>query len=225
MTLIIKYLFILFPLFSCTSVVGQNNHDYKIFSDSTALAEFIYNHIHYPLIDYIRGVEGTAIYQIETDSEGRIEKLQLDGTSGSSSLDREARRLIYEIPMDNRTTDTIFSVSIGFKLEDNKIYTQGEIEEQPEFPGGNTEILKFISQNLHWPPEGAEMGIQGSILCGFIIEKDGSINTVEVLRPLDRFFDAEALRVIGRMPKWKAAKKNGKFVRVYYILPVKIHLQ
>ena len=118
-------------------------------------------------------------------------------------------------------------ITINFKLADNKIYTMPEVlEDMPEFPGGNTEIVKFISKNFNWPPEGAEMGISGNIICGFVIEKDGSINIVEVVKPLSHLFDAEVIRVIKRMPNWKAGKKDGKPVRVYFsvIVPVRIRL-
>ena len=62
------------------------------------------------------------------------------------------------------------------------------------------------------------------LVCGFIVEKDGSIVTVEIIRPLDRYIDAEAMRVIKRMPKWKTGEIKGKPVRVYCIVPIKIKL-
>lgn len=99
------------------------------------------------------------------------------------------------------------------------------LDSAPDFLGGNAEILKFISQNLYCPPEGTEIAIQGRVVCGFVIEKDGSINIIEVIRPLVHWFDAEAMRVIKRMPPWIVGKKDGKPVRVYFILPVKINLQ
>jgi TonB family protein len=207
------------------SAMGQSSCNFANLADSAKFAEFIYTNTHYPLIDYVKGIEGTAIYQFETDSVGRITNLQLDSTSGSSSLDREAQRLIYNTPIKRWANNKQISISITFKLDENIIYDQGEIEEKPEFPGGEAEMIKFLSKNLQYPIEVAEMAIQGKILCGFIVEKNGAIQTIEIVRPLDRYLDAEAIRVIARMPRWKAGKKEEKFVRTYCIFPIVFKLQ
>jgi len=204
-------------------VTGQNR-DNDILSDTAKLAAYIYMNIHYPLMDLINNVEGTAVYKFEFDSIMGIKEIITVNSSGSGSLDSEGRRLLWQIPVQGNEYPQN-EISIHFKLADNKIYEMHEVfEDMPEFPGGSAEIDKFIFQNFNWPREGAEMGIQGSILCGFVIEKDGSINIVEVVRPLQHWFDAEAIRVIKRMPKWTPGKKNGKPVRVYYTLPVRVRL-
>jgi protein TonB len=152
------------------------------------------------------------------------DRLNIVHSSGSNTLDMEGKRLLYSIPrQDNQYPKN--ELSIDFKIADNKIYRTSDVLENPtEFPGGDAEMLKFISKNLHFPPEAAESSIQGTVICGFIVEKDGSIGTVEIIRPLDRYIDAEAMRVIKRMPKWKTGKINGKPVRVYCIVPIKIKL-
>jgi TonB family protein len=205
--------------------VGQNKSDYEVFPDSVALAEFIYNNTHYPSMDYAKGVEGTAIYQVEIGKTGRIDNLWLDSTSGSSKLDREALRLIYALPTKKWIKNSKIFIPISFKLADNKIYELVEVDEKPEFPGGETALFQFLAKNLRYPTEAAEMSIQGKVIFGFIVEKDGTIHTVEILSSLDHLCDAEALRVIGRMPEWKPAKKDGKSVRAYYILPIIFRLQ
>jgi len=224
---ITKSSFVLSMLMICMNVTGQNR-DNDILSDSAKLAEYVYINMHYPLIDLINNVEGTAVYKFELDSVLGIKTIKIVKSSGSGSLDREGTRLLWQIPRQ-RNEYPEHEISIIFKLADNKIYEMSEIfglgGEMPEFPGGNAEIVKFISKNFNWPPEGAEMGIQGSIFCGFVVEKDGTINIVEIVRPLQHWFDAEAMRVIKRMPKWTAGKKDGKPVRVYFVLPVRINLQ
>jgi TonB family protein len=222
---ITKSSFVLSMLIICMNVTGQNRGN-DILSDTAKFAEYIYINMHYPLMDLINNVEGTAVYKFEFDSIKGINEIRTINSSGSGSLDREGRRLLLQIPIQRDEYPT-HEISINFKLADNKIYEMSEVsgEEIPEFPGGNAEMVKFISQNLNWPREGAEMGIQGSIICGFVIEKDGSINIVEIVRPLQRWFDAETMRVIKRMPKWTAGKKDGKPVRVYFIVPVRIQLQ
>ena len=219
-----KILLVLFMLFFCLNVAGQRNNDNDILSDSIQLEEFIYINTHYPLIDFVKNIEGSAVYQFDTDSIGRIHELQLVSSSGSSTLDWEARRLIYEIPMQKRGKYTTHKISINFKLADNCIYSAGEVEVKPEFPGGDAGIFNFLSKNLKYPPETTDMRIEGRVLCGFVVEKDGTINIVEILRPLYYLFDAEVMRVIKRMPKWEAGKKDGKPVRTYFICPVNIRM-
>ena len=220
---ITKTFLVLSMLLICLNVTGQNR-DNDILSDTAKLAEYIYINMHYPLMDLINNVEGTAIYKFEYDSITGTKDIKTVSSSGSISLDSEGIRLLWQIPKENKYPK--HEISINFKLADNKIYRVSEVlDDMPEFPGGNLEIIKFISKNFNWPPEGVEMGISGTIICGFIVEKDGSINIVEVVRPIQHWFDAEAIRVIKRMPKWTAGKKDGKSVRVYFILPVKIHLQ
>ncbi|MDR3217403.1 MAG: energy transducer TonB [Dysgonamonadaceae bacterium] len=216
-------LFISLALFACENASGQNFRNKDILSDSTAFAEFIYTNTHYPLIDFVKNVEGTAIYQFDTDSVGRINEIRLVNSSGSSTLDGEAERLIYEIPMQKRSYHTTHKISINFKLDDNKIFQIGEVEEPPKFHGGDKELMNFINRNFNYPPEAVDICVTGRIICGFVVEKDGTITIIEILRSLYDKFDAEAIRVIGRMPKWEAGKKDGKHVRVYFILPVSIH--
>ena len=220
---IIKSSFALSMLMICMNVSGQN-HNNDILSDTAKFSDYIYMNMHYPLMDLINNVEGSAVYKFEVDSITGITEIKTVHSSGSLSLDREGEHLLWQIPIQRKKS---FSqeISINFKLADNKIYEMFEIEDMPEFPGGNVEIGKFISRNFNWPLEGAEMGIQGRIICGFVIEKDGSINIVEIVSPLHHLFDAEAMRVIKRMPRWTAGKKNGKPVRVYFIIPVRIPLQ
>ncbi len=221
---VIKFAFVLSMLLSTNNVIGQNRNN-DILSDSTKLAEYIYTNMHYPLMDLINNAEGTTVYKYVTDSLTGINEIQIVKSSGSGSLNREGKRLLWQIPSSGNEYSPS-EIAIDFKLADNKIYEMFDVlESAPEFPGGNSEMFKFISQNLNWPPEGAEMAIQGSTFCGFVIEKDGSINIVEVVIPLQHWFDAEAMRVIKRMPRWTAGKKDGKPVRVYFILPIKIHTQ
>ena len=221
---ITKSAFVLSILMICMNISGQNR-DTDILSDNTKFAEYIYTNMHYPLIDLINNVEGTAIYKFTFDSITGIKEIKIIKSSGSGSLDREGNRLLWKIPIQGNKYPT-HEISINFKLADNKIHEMSEVsgEEMPEFQGGNAEIGKFISKNFNFPPEAAEMAIQGRIICGIVIEKDGTINIVEILRSLDPLFDAEAMRVIKRMPKWTAGKKDGKPVRVYYVLPVIIRL-
>ena len=99
------------------------------------------------------------------------------------------------------------------------------VEEMPDFPGGQAELLKFIAKSIKYPVIAQENGIQGRVICAFVVNKDGSVVDAEVLRGVDPSLDKEALRVIGTMPKWKPGKQRGKPVRVKYTVPITFRLQ
>lgn len=99
------------------------------------------------------------------------------------------------------------------------------VENQPEFPGGNTAMMKFLSDNIKYPVIAQENGIQGRVICNFVVERDGSITDVQVVRGVDPSLDKEAVRVIQQMPRWKPGKQRGQAVRVRFTLPVVFRLQ
>lgn len=99
------------------------------------------------------------------------------------------------------------------------------VEEQPEFPNGNAAMMKFLSDNIRYPVIAQENGIQGRVICNFVVERDGSITDVQVVRGVDPSLDKEAVRVIQQMPRWKPGKQRGSAVRVRFTLPVVFRLQ
>ena len=100
------------------------------------------------------------------------------------------------------------------------------VESMPEFPGGQQALFRFLSENVKYPVIAQENGIQGRVICQFVVNKDGSIVDVEVARSGgDPSLDKEAVRVIKSMPKWKPGKQRGKPVRVKYTVPVNFKLQ
>ena len=100
------------------------------------------------------------------------------------------------------------------------------VETMPEFPGGQQALFKYLSENVKYPVIAQENGIQGRVICQFVVNKDGSIVEVEVVRSGgDASLDKEAVRVIKSMPKWKPGKQRGKAVRVKYTVPVNFRLQ
>lgn len=100
------------------------------------------------------------------------------------------------------------------------------VETMPEFPGGQQALFKYLSENVKYPVIAQENGIQGRVICQFVVNKDGAIVDVEVVRSGgDPSLDKEAIRVIKSMPKWKPGKQRGKAVRVKYTVPVNFRLQ
>lgn len=101
------------------------------------------------------------------------------------------------------------------------------VEQMPEFPGGAAEMMKYIQKNIHYPEIEKEAGITGKCFIKFVVEMDGSITNVEILKgvPGGTGCDKEAARVVKSMPKWNIGKQNGRPVRVYFNVPISFKLQ
>ena len=108
-------------------------------------------------------------------------------------------------------------------VEETKIFTV--VEQMPMFPGGDAALMGYLRDNMHYPTVAAENGVQGRVVVGFVVERDGSITDVNVLRSVDPSLDREAMRVVKAMPKWTPGTQLGKPVSVKYTLPVKFSLQ
>ena len=144
-----------------------------------------------------------------------------------------------EIVDDNVETEDI---NINAEVEQNEIieeYVAPEVveeevveqeifqivEEMPQFPGGEAKLMEYVAKNIKYPQIARETGIQGRVFVGFVVEPDGSISNVKLLRGIGGGCDEEAMRVIKSLPKWKPGKQRGKAVRVSYQIPVFFKLQ
>ena len=152
---------------------------------------------------------------------------------------------VQEVEVLNLVEDDVETESIEINTEDDKDVevviaapVEAPVEEEeeevvfvvvetmPEFPGGQQALFKYLSENVKYPVIAQENGIQGRVICQFVVNKDGSIVDVEVVRSGgDASLDKEAVRVIKSMPKWKPGKQRGKAVRVKYTVPVNFRLQ
>lgn len=114
-----------------------------------------------------------------------------------------------EAPADSTAKEEVFMVA----------------EQMPEFPGGMKEMLKFLQENVKYPENAMKNNVQGRVIVQFVIEKDGTPTEFKVARSVDPDLDAEALRVLQTMPKWKPGMQRGKIVRVKFTVPVSFKLQ
>lgn len=106
---------------------------------------------------------------------------------------------------------------------ENKVFDV--VEQMPSFPGGAAALMKYLSENIKYPVVAQENGVQGRVVVSFVVERDGSITDVKVVRSIDPSLDREATRVVKSMPKWIPGKQNGSPVRVKYNVPVSFRLQ
>lgn len=130
----------------------------------------------------------------------------------------------FGMPMTRRS-DTK-QESVKTKENPNKVYqsTDKKIEKLPEFPGGLRAFMEYISKNIHYPWICKEQKIQGKVLVGFIVEKDGSVSNVTALKKVHANLDTEAIRVIKSSPKWKPGTMNGEPIRIQMAVYVNFKL-
>lgn len=108
-------------------------------------------------------------------------------------------------------------------VDDNQIFDF--LEEMPEFPGGEAEMMKWLGKNVVYPAIAQENNIQGRVMVGFVVEKNGTVSDVKILRGVDPSLDKEAARVVKSMPKWKPGMQTGKPVRCRFTIPVTFRLR
>lgn len=117
------------------------------------------------------------------------------------------------------TTDVKFDSKVAARNSETDT-VMDKCEVMPKFPGGESGMMKFITENVEYPKEAAEKGIKGKVLVEFVVERDGSINEVKIKKSADPILDKEAMRIAKAMPKWKPGTIDGKAVRVKYIMPL-----
>ncbi len=98
------------------------------------------------------------------------------------------------------------------------------VEDQPEFPGGEAARQKFLEDNLRYPQMAREAGIQGTVFVTFVVERDGSVTDVRILRGIGGGCDEEAVRVVSMMPRWEPGRQRGQPVRVQFNMPIRFRL-
>lgn len=108
------------------------------------------------------------------------------------------------------------------EAEEQKIFVV--VEKMPEFPGGEEAMRRYLARNIRYPLIAQENGIQGRVICQFVVNSDGKIVDVQVVRGVEASLDEEAIRVIKSMPNWTPGKQGGKNVRVKYTLPIRFKL-
>lgn len=109
------------------------------------------------------------------------------------------------------------------KEEETKVFDV--VEQMPQFPGGQGALFEYLSKQIKYPVIAEENGVQGRVIVTFVVERDGSITDVKVVKSVDPSLDKEAQRVVKGMPRWIPGKQNGSAVRVKYTVPVTFRLQ
>ena len=105
-----------------------------------------------------------------------------------------------------------------------RAYLSDDVDEQPQFPGGDNAMLHYINRERTYPSAEYNAGVQGRVVCSFIVGADGKVHNVEIIRGCTDGLNREAVRIIRNMPRWEAGKGKGEAVPVYCILPIPFRL-
>lgn len=116
------------------------------------------------------------------------------------------------------------SESTGVEIDTSTVYEFNMVDQMPSFPGGVKALDKFISSTLVYPEIAKENRIQGRVIVSFVVNKDGSLSYVEIVRAVDSTLGQEAFRIMRHMPRWNPGKLNGTPVRVRYTMPIDFRL-
>ncbi|MBR5787535.1 MAG: energy transducer TonB [Muribaculaceae bacterium] len=142
--------------------------------------------------------------------------------------DNTARGVVNQEGSDDADKFQAVAEQVVVKEEEPEPVKEEEIfvavEQQPEFPGGTAALMKWLASNVRYPQMALENGISGRVIVKFVVEKDGSVSGVTLVRGVDKDLDREAIRVVKSMPKWQPGKNNGQAVRCYFNLPVNFKL-
>ena len=214
-----------------------------------AMMKFVAENVKYPQEAKDKDIAGRVFVGFVVEKDGSISNVKvLRGIGGG--CDEEAVRVISSMPKwkpgikDGKPVRVSYMMPLTFKLTEgqpakpskksdtnkpdmkpdkNGVYQI--VEEMPVFPGGEQALMDYVSKNVVYPQEAQEKGISGRVFVSFIVEKDGSVNEVKVMRGIGGGCDEESVRVIKAMPKWKPGKMKGKPVRVSYMMPITFRLQ
>ena len=214
-----------------------------------AMMKYVAENIKYPQAAKDKNISGRVFVSFVIEKDGSVSNVKVVRGIGGG-CDEEAARVIKEMPkwkpgmQKGKPVRVNYMMPIFFKLDDgqpaksvkkekasnpdmtpdkNGVYQI--VEEMPQYPGGEDALMDYVSKNVVYPSEAQEKGISGRVFVGFIVEKDGSVSNVKVLRGIGGGCDEEAVRVIKGMPKWKPGKQDGKPVRVSYMMPIIFKLQ
>ncbi len=198
------------------------------------LLKYIATNIKYPKESQVNGEQGRVICSFIVGRDGSVNNPEvLRGVT--PLLNEEAVRVINTMPRWNpgmqrgKAVAVKYTVPITFRLkspvEEKKEETLTVVDVMPQYPGGDHELLKFIAQSIKYPTDAQEAGVQGRVICSFVVDKKGNIVEPKIIRGIDPSLDAEALRVIGMMPRWTPGRQDGKAVRVLYTVPITFRLQ
>ena len=213
-----------------------------------AMMHYVADNVKYPEEAKDKDISGRVFISFVIEKDGSVSNVEVKRGIGGG-CDEEAVRVISAMPnwkpgkKDGKPVRVNYMMPIVFKLTEgqpaqpakksdvgnadmkpdkNGVYQM--VEEMPKYPGGEQAMMKYVADNIKYPEEAKDQNIAGRVFVSFIVEKDGSIGEVKVMRGIGGGCDEEAVRVIKAMPKWTPGKVKGEPVRVSYMMPLNFKL-
>ncbi len=167
--------------------------------------------------------EKFTAYEMEDDAPEQVTKTQdevatSDVAIGAIDYDQGSNEAEHVLKVNEKVVDEVPPA-----VEETKVFDV--VEQMPSFKGGDAALMEWLSKNIKYPVVAEENGIQGRVVATFVVERDGSITDVKIVKSVDPSLDKEAVRVLKSMPKWIPGRQNGQPVRVKYTVPVTFRLQ
>jgi TonB family protein len=213
----------------------------------TALVKFIRGNITYPEQERDSNIQGKVLLRLIINDDGSVSDVKVM-KSASAGLDSEAVRVAKLLPnfipgtQNGKPIKVYFNLPVNFKLKQpeqsagfkdsnltplndtSRLGAAGSVftfvEENPQFPGGEAGLIRFLQTNIVYPQNALEQKIQGKVLLRFVVNEDGSVSDVKVVRSVCPDLDREAWRVVKLLPRFIPGKRNGQPVKVYFNLPI-----
>ncbi len=192
---------------------------------SGALSEYLQKETKIPPEAKENDISGIVAVNFVVEKDGTVSNVMILDSLGYG-CNEEALRVISNMPagkpgyLNGEPVRTLVILNVKFGGD---VYTI--VEKMPQFPGGMGELMKYLASNIKYPPQAKNNGIQGRIFVNFIVEPDGIVSDVKILKGIGGGCDKEALRVVKNMPRWEPGVQKGKPVRVSYNLPIKFTLK
>ncbi|GAT64244.1 energy transducer TonB [Paludibacter jiangxiensis] len=186
------------------------------------VSKYILKHLIYPHKALKDKVQGRVIVQFWVNKDGSIGEVEVV-RGHTPELNDEAVRVVESMPkwkparQRNQPVRCKYTLPVNFRLPEESVELICPVMPIPEFPGN---ISEYLQKNVNYPKKALKKGIEGRVIVQMVIEKDGSVIDVQVIRGVNRDLDAEALRVVKAMPHWIPAKENNQPIRCKYTLPV-----
>jgi TonB family protein len=238
---------VFFMTYGNDSIYGSAEKNPAFPGGNKSLEQYKLKKLKYPCKAKKAGFEGSVQINFIIEKDGTLSNIRIV-TGVSPSLDAKALKVAKSIPKfqpgmeKGRPVKFAFSTPFTFVLDPEKpeeVRAMGQslptsmnpskvdeetpfvvVEEMPQFPGGDTELLKFIAENTRYPENAKQNNIQGRVIIRFCVTKTGSIDKVSILKGVSYELDGEAVRVVSELPAFIPGRQGGKAVNVWYMVPI-----
>ena len=194
-----------------------------------ALSTYLSENIKYPQSAKDAETEGKSFIRFVIDEDGSVTDVKVQ-RGFNDDCDAEALRVVSQMPnwvpgkQRGKSVKVEYTLPISFVLDEKPTEVFTVVEVMPSFPGGRDKLMTYLSENIKYPNEAKKNKVEGRVFVSFVVEKDGTIDDVKILRGIGSGCDKESIRVIENMPKWTPGTQRGKAVRVAFNLPIMFKL-